>query len=103
MYDLPKFPGSNAWVRNIAGGWQWSGIFTVQSGGPLTILAGKDQSQTGLGTDRAVYLGGNPYGTGACGLLFRTALGGPLNGTGYGEVWQGARPHGAPPAQQASR
>jgi len=31
------------------------------------MLAGKDQSQTGLNRDRAQYLGGSPYGTGACG------------------------------------
>jgi hypothetical protein len=31
------------------------------------MLAGKDQSQTNLTRDRAVYNGGNPYGAGACG------------------------------------
>lgn len=33
----------------------------------MTVVAGKDQSATGLGSDRANYLGGNPYGPGACG------------------------------------
>jgi integrase len=32
------------------------------------------------------------YGTGPGGRLFRTRRGGPLNDTGYGEVWQRARP-----------
>ena len=51
----------------VAGGWQWTGILTAQSGGPLTILAGKDQSQTGIGSDRANYVTSNdPYGPGAC-------------------------------------
>jgi integrase len=42
------------------------------------------------------------YGTGPDGRVFRTARGGPLNDTGYGEVWQRARPLALTPAQQAS-
>ena len=42
------------------------------------------------------------YGTGPGGHLFRTARGGPLNDTGWGEVWQRARPVALTPAQHAS-
>jgi len=42
------------------------------------------------------------YGTSPRGHLFRTARGGPLNDTGWGEVWQRARPVALSPAQQAS-
>ena len=42
------------------------------------------------------------YGTSPDGRLFRTARGGPLNDTGWGEVWQRARPLALSPAQQAS-
>jgi integrase len=42
------------------------------------------------------------YGTGPGGHLFRTARGGLLNDTGWGEVWQRARPVALTPAQQAS-
>ena len=42
------------------------------------------------------------YGTSPGGHLFRTARGGPLNDTGWGEVWQRARPIALTPAQQAS-
>jgi integrase len=42
------------------------------------------------------------YGTSPEGYLFRTARGGPLNDTGWGEVWQRARPIALTPAQQAS-
>jgi integrase len=42
------------------------------------------------------------YGTGPGGRLFRTARSGPLNDTGYGEVWQRARPKALTSAQQAS-
>src|SRR6202012_439431 len=42
------------------------------------------------------------YGTSPDGRLFRTPRGGPLNDTGWGEVWQRARPLALSPAQQAS-
>lgn len=57
----------SAWLRYTVGGWQWSGIVTAQSGGPFTVLAGTDRSQTGLGTDRASFTGLAPYGGNACG------------------------------------
>lgn len=95
VYDLPKLAGSRRLLRTVAGGWQWTGIFTVQTGGPLTILAGKDQSQTGIGADRANYLGGAAYGNGACGstgpcvnYLVPSAFGLPAIGT-YGNVGKG--------------
>jgi hypothetical protein len=66
VYDTPKLTGANHLVRTALGGWQLSGIITVQTGGPLTILAGKDQSQTGIGSDRAVYAGGSVYASTAC-------------------------------------
>lgn len=57
VWNLPGMTQSKAAVREIAGGWVWSGIFTDQTGDPLTIGAGRDQSQTGLGGDRANYVG----------------------------------------------
>jgi len=57
VWNLPKFSGSNGFVRGIVGGWQWTGIYSFSSGDPLTITAGKDQSQTGNNLDRADYAG----------------------------------------------
>ena len=57
VWNLPKLTGSNGFVRSIVGGWQWTGIYQFSSGDPLTILAGKDQSQTGNNVDRADYIG----------------------------------------------
>jgi hypothetical protein len=57
VWNLPGMTHMNAFVHTIAGGWTWSGIYTFTSGDPLTINSGKDQSQTGLGGDRANYVG----------------------------------------------
>jgi hypothetical protein len=57
VWDLPKLNGSNGVVRNIVGGWQWTGIYSFSSGDPLTILAGKDRSTSGNNLDRADYVG----------------------------------------------
>lgn len=65
VWNLPSLAGSERFVRLAAGGWQSSGIFTKQTGDPLTIVAGNDQSQTGLSADRGVQLGA-PYGGNAC-------------------------------------
>ena len=95
IYELPALKAANKALRLVAGGWQVNGIFTIQTGGPLTILAGKDQSQTGIGSDRANYLGGDVYGGGACGAtgtcvnyLVPSAFGLPATGT-YGNVGKG--------------
>lgn len=65
VWQLPSLKGSNMLMRGVLGDWQLTGVFQAQSGGPLTIFAGKDQSQTGLGRERAVVNGAN-YGSGAC-------------------------------------
>jgi len=65
VWSLPSFGGKNGLVRKVVDGWKLTGIITAQSGDPLTILAGADQSQTGLGSDRAVQVG-SPYGGNAC-------------------------------------
>ena len=57
VWDLPKLSGMNSLVRSTVGGWQWTGIYSYTTGDPMTILAGKDQSNTGLGGDRAQFIG----------------------------------------------
>ena len=66
VWHLPNLSRSNPWVRGVAGGWQVSGITSAQSGGPLTITVGRDQSLTGIGSDRATLVNPNAYGLGAC-------------------------------------
>ena len=62
VWNLPKLAGSNAALRTIAGGWQWTGIYSFQTGDPLTILAGTDISQTGLNNDRMDFVGSGSKG-----------------------------------------
>jgi hypothetical protein len=63
VWDLPRLSGSNALVHHVVGGWQWTGIYSVTTGDPLTILAGTDQSKTGNNLDRADYVGpSNQFG-----------------------------------------
>ncbi|HKO19160.1 MAG TPA: carboxypeptidase regulatory-like domain-containing protein, partial [Acidobacteriaceae bacterium] len=67
IWSFPAFAGRSPFVRYTIGGWQWSGIVTAQTGTPFTVYAGKDQSQTGLGTDRANFVSSDVYGGNACG------------------------------------
>lgn len=66
VWNLPELRTANAFVRAAVGGWQWSGIATTQTGDPLTVVAGADQSLTGLNADRGVQTG-SPYKGNACG------------------------------------
>jgi hypothetical protein len=65
VWQTPHLGDANPWVRGIAGDWQLSGVMQAQTGGPVTVLAGQDRSQTNLNRDRAV-LTGPGLGAGAC-------------------------------------
>lgn len=65
VWQLPAPAKARKFVRAVVGGWQLSGLLQAQTGLPLTVIAGKDQSQTALNRDRAVLVG-SPYGTGGC-------------------------------------
>jgi hypothetical protein len=67
VWDLPTFANSNLLMREVAGGWQLTGVMRRQSGQGFTATAGSDRSQTGLNTDRAMLTGASPYGGSACG------------------------------------
>jgi hypothetical protein len=68
VWNLPALGHSSKLVRGLIGGWQLTGLFTAQTGSPLTVVNTKDVSGTGTANDRAVYVAGNsPYGSNACG------------------------------------
>jgi hypothetical protein len=66
-YDwrLPALASSSRFVRTILGNWEMSGILTGQTGDAFAVLAGRDQSQTGLNEDRAFQVG-PARGVGGC-------------------------------------
>jgi hypothetical protein len=49
VYDLPFSNIQNKPLHAIAGGWQLTGILTLQTGPPFTVFSGRDESNTGGG------------------------------------------------------
>jgi hypothetical protein len=66
VWILPGLTHGRALVKSLINGWQTTGIFQIESGTPLTIVAGKDVSLTNILQDRAQYNGSPAYGPGAC-------------------------------------
>lgn len=58
IYEVPRFTLSNAFANRLLNGWSMNSILLWQSGFPLTITSGVDNSFTGIGRDRADFLGG---------------------------------------------
>lgn len=58
--DMPKFRGSNAILRNTAGGWSLAGITRLTTGLPVTISQRLDQSLLGTGGIDLPNWDGNP-------------------------------------------
>jgi hypothetical protein len=57
VWSLPSVKSASGFVNKLASGWQWSGILQAQSGAPLTVTSGRDNSLTGIGADRAQLTG----------------------------------------------
>jgi hypothetical protein len=51
LYELPFLKGKQLYAR-VLGGWETSGGFTLVTGGPFTVLSGRDNSLSGVGFDR---------------------------------------------------
>jgi len=52
IYSLPRLQGTNAFLQGVLGGWEISGITTIDSGLPLTVTAGAPADYTGIGNPR---------------------------------------------------
>jgi hypothetical protein len=96
LWQSPSLNQHGRLLRSVAGGWQLSGITTAQTGGPLTLFAGTDRSQTGIGFDHANYLGGQVYASGPCAnqapcvsYLYAASFAPPALGS-YGNLAKGA-------------
>lgn len=66
VWQLPTLKSQNAFVQNVLGGWQITGLMQAQTGRPLTVRQGFDISGTTIGQDRGTFSGANPYSSGAC-------------------------------------
>ena len=55
-YALPS-PMTSGVLKHIVNGWQTNGIITLQTGAPLTISTGVDNSLSGIGQDRVDIVG----------------------------------------------
>jgi hypothetical protein len=58
-YVLPRFH-VNAIAGSLVNGWQANAIVTSQSGLPINITSGVDDSESGIGNDLAVFTGVSP-------------------------------------------
>lgn len=59
VFAHPMLNGRNRLVKTVLGGWQSNLIFTAQSGTPLNIVSGVDNSLSGVGGDFADLTGVN--------------------------------------------
>jgi hypothetical protein len=64
VYTFPLLDHQNALVKNLLGGWEFSGLYTAQSGAPFTINGGAGNNLSGflVGQDRADEVPGVPLG-----------------------------------------
>jgi Carboxypeptidase regulatory-like domain len=67
VWKIASLDNARWYVKQTIGGWQWTGIISAESGDPLTIYAGKDQSLTN-GNDRAI-VSGQPYSSNPCKIV----------------------------------
>jgi hypothetical protein len=59
LWQMPRLAAEPAALKAIAGSWSLGGAMILQSGAPFNVLAGQDNSLSGVGSDRADLVG-NP-------------------------------------------
>jgi len=64
IYRFPLLDNHSLLVKNVLGGWEFSGLYTMQSGPPFTINGGQGNNNSGflVGQDRADVVPGQPLG-----------------------------------------
>lgn len=76
LYDIPFFNRRTDLAGTVLGGWQLSGIYSAQTGTPLTITQSGDTLTTNIGAAASTLrpnLIGDPNGTGSVTQWFNTA------------------------------
>jgi len=64
VYQLPKLQKANPVLRNVLGGWEFSGLYTAMSGPPFTMNGGQGNNNSYFDEyqDRADYVPGQHFG-----------------------------------------
>jgi hypothetical protein len=57
VWELPFGQYSHPVARQLLQGWSWTGILSVRSGFPFSVLSGRDNSLTSIGRDTADVIG----------------------------------------------
>jgi len=57
LWQIPFTKRTTGFVGKVLGGWELNGIQQFQTGSPMTVVSGRDNSLTGLGGDRGVLTG----------------------------------------------
>lgn len=57
LWELPGMAGLPAGARHVLGNWSLSGSLLLESGRPFSVLAGRDNSMSGVGADFADLVG----------------------------------------------
>jgi hypothetical protein len=52
VYEVPSFTDSHVLLRQVLGGWQVSGVTTIESGRPFDVRIGQDVANTGHSPQR---------------------------------------------------
>lgn len=80
VYEIPKIPTDNGFLKTVAHGWQWSGTYLAESGQPVTPLSGVDSNFNGdAAGDRTII---NPSGIGLTGSTVTAVCNNSLGGGG---------------------
>jgi hypothetical protein len=75
MYEIPKAPTENGFLKTVAHGWQLNGTYLVQTGQPVTLLANSDANANGdAAGDRGIL---NPNGANRVGSAVDFVCAGP--------------------------
>jgi hypothetical protein len=74
IYSLPKIARfGDGMAQKLFNGWEMSGIATAQTGQPVSVLTGVNESSSGLGTDRPNLIGDPNSGSHTVAKWFNTA------------------------------
>lgn len=65
VYELPRLASSSALAQSILGGWQASGLVTINSGDPINVTLGQDWNYDGVAGDRPDLTGPIQYSSGS--------------------------------------